>query len=83
MFSYNTSFHKSILNTPYFVTYGQEPRTPNLPAPDLRWKFYGESSSTELHQALLYARDIARRHNELASEAYTDYHKRKAASHNF
>jgi hypothetical protein len=48
MFCYNTSFHRSIKNTPYFLTYGQEPRLPNLPTPDLRRKFYGESSSARI-----------------------------------
>jgi hypothetical protein len=53
MFSYNTSFHRSIKTTPHFLTYGQEPRLPSFPAPELRRKFYGESSSAELHQKLL------------------------------
>ena len=83
MFSYNTSFHKSILNSPYFLTYGIDPRLPNFPAPDLKRKFYGESTSAELHQAMLYARDLARRNNENASDNYRDYHNRKAASHNY
>jgi hypothetical protein len=50
MFSYNTSFHRSVKNTPYFLTYGQEPRIPGFPAPDLRRKFYG----TELNCIKVY-----------------------------
>ena len=34
MFSYNTSLHKSIHNTPYFLTFGMEPRAPHFPQPD-------------------------------------------------
>ena len=83
MFSYNTSFHRSILNTPFFLTYGQEPRTPSFPTPDIRRKFYGESTSAELHQSMLYARDLARQHNEAASEKFKQNHDKKAAPHNY
>jgi len=44
MFSYNTSFHRSIKNTPFYLTFGMEPRLPTLPTPDLRRKFYGHCS---------------------------------------
>ena len=83
MFSYNTSFHRSIKTTPHFLTYGQEPRLPSFPAPELRRKFYGESSSAELHQKLLYARDIARRNNELATDKATEYFNKSAEPHNY
>ena len=33
MFSYNTSFHRSIKNTPFYLTFGMEPRLPALPTP--------------------------------------------------
>jgi hypothetical protein len=39
MFSYNTSFHRSIKTTPFFITFGIEPRLPTFPGPDLRHKF--------------------------------------------
>ena len=83
MFSYNTSFHRSILNTPFFLTNGQEPRLPSFPTPDLRRKLYGESTSTELHQSMLYARDLARGHNEAASEKFKENHDKKASPHNY
>jgi Integrase zinc binding domain/Integrase core domain len=35
MFSYNTSFHCSIKNAPFFLTFGMEPQLPTLPTPDL------------------------------------------------
>jgi hypothetical protein len=45
MFSYNTSFHRSIKSLPFFLTFGMEPSLPNLPTPNLRQKFYGKSST--------------------------------------
>ena len=48
MFAYNTLFHRSIKTTPFFLTFGLEPRTLQFPGPDLRRKFYGESSTDEL-----------------------------------
>ncbi len=35
MFSYNTSFRRSIKTSPFFLTFGMEPRLPSLPTPDL------------------------------------------------
>ena len=83
MFCYNTSFHRSIKTTPYFLTYGQEPRLPSFPAPDLRRKFYGESTSAELHQRLLYARDVARRNNENATDKSEEYFNKTAEPHKY
>ena len=83
MFTYNTSYHKSIKNTPFFLTFGVEPRIPGFPAPELRRKFYGESDMSELHQRLQYAREIARLHNETASETAKHYHDLKGKPHTF
>ena len=78
MFSYNTSFHKTINNSPFFLTYGIEPRLPHFPTPDIRRTFYGESDVDEMHQRLLFARDLARRNNEKQSEEYKKFHDQKA-----
>ena len=83
MFTYNTSYHKSIQNTPFMLTFGVEPRIPGFPAPELRRKFYGESEMSELHMRLQYAREIARLHNEQASDSYKHYHDAKSAPHKF
>jgi hypothetical protein len=77
MFSYNTSFHKSIQTTPFFLTFGMQPRLPNFPAPDLNRKFYGESTAADLHQRMLYARDLARRNNIEATDKMKEFHDRK------
>jgi hypothetical protein len=55
MFSYNTSFHCSIKNSPFFLTFGMEPQLPTLPTPDLRRKFYGESTTDDIIRKLLFA----------------------------
>jgi hypothetical protein len=47
----------------------------------LRRKFYGESSSAELHQRLLYARDIARRNNKNSTEENQENFNKKAEPH--
>ena len=83
MFCYNTSFHRSIKTTPFFLTFGLEPRLPSFPGSDLRRKFYGESSSAELHQRLLYARDVARRNNESSTEENEEIFNRKAEPHHY
>ena len=73
MFCYNTSFHRSIKNTPYFLTYGMEPRLPSFPTPDLRRTFYGESEAAEMHQRLLLARKTAAENNSEATEKNKEY----------
>ena len=83
MFTYNTSFHRSIKTTPYFLTYGLEARQPQFPGPDLRRKFYGESSTDELLHRLLTARDVACRNNEIVSTQNEQYHNRQAEPHKF
>jgi hypothetical protein len=83
MLSYNTSFHRSIKNTPHYLTYGLEARLPSFMTTDLRRKFYGENSSDEIVQRLLYARDVARRHNEEASDQYRQQYDQKAEPHSY
>ena len=85
MFCYNTSFHRSIKNTPYFLTFGMEPRLPAFPAPDLKRVFYGESDAADLHHRLLTARKIAAENNSNATQKTKEYFdsKNKAKSHSF
>ncbi len=58
MFSYNTSFHHSIKSSPFFLTFGMEQRLPTLPTPDIRRKFYGESTTDDIIRKLLFAREV-------------------------
>ena len=77
MFSYNTSLHKSVNNTPFFLTFGMEPRAPHFPQPDVRRTFYGESGTDEMYHRLLRARQIAQQANDNARELYTAQHDKK------
>jgi hypothetical protein len=83
MFAYNTSFHHIIKTLPFFQTYGMEPRLPALPTPDLRRKFYGESSTDDRIRKLLLTRDIARRNSEVASDEAERQFNKKAEPHVF
>jgi hypothetical protein len=83
MFSYNTSFHHSIKATPFYLTFGMEPRLPNLPTPDLPRKFYSESSTDDIIPKLLIARNVARQNNEDASDVARTQYDLKAAPHKF
>jgi transposase InsO family protein len=83
MFSYNTSFHRSIKATPFYLTFGIEPRQPGFEQPDLRRKFYGESSTDELLHKLQLSRDIARLNNEDATLTAQMQYNAKAEPHNF
>jgi hypothetical protein len=83
MFSYNTSFHRSIKNSPFFLTFGMEPRLPTLPTPDLRRKFYGESTTDNIIRKLLFAREVARQNNEDASDTARLQFDARAAPHKF
>ena len=83
MLSYNTSFHRSVQNTPFFLTYGMEPRLPSFPGPDARRIFYGESSAAEIFQRLTLARKLAMENNLQATEKGKEYHDRKAQPHTY
>jgi hypothetical protein len=83
MFSYNASFHRSIKTSPFFLTFRMEPQLPSLPTPDLRRKFYGESTSDDIIRKLLIARNVARQNNEDASDQARAQFDSKAAPHKF
>ena len=61
MFAYNTSFHRSIKNTPFFLTHGMEPRQPGFDAAQVRTKFEGPLSPEDMVQRLRKAREIAQK----------------------
>ena len=68
MFSYNTNFHLSINTSPFFLTFGMEPQLLSLPMPDIRWKFYGESTTDDIIRKLLLAQNVTCQNNEYSSD---------------
>ena len=85
MFSYNTSYHRSVKNSPYFLTFGIDPRLPSFPAPDLNRVFYGESPASDMHHRLHFARNLAIENNLDATAKYKQSHdeRAKAEKHSF
>jgi hypothetical protein len=70
MFSYNTSMNSTTKFTPFFLTFGQQPRAPHFPTPDLTKKFYGESTIDEMYLRLQQARQLALQNNEEVRDSY-------------
>jgi hypothetical protein len=83
IFSYNTSFHRSIKQMPHFMTIRVKPNMPSFPAANVRRKFYSEAKEDEIHQFLLYARDIARRNIEDSNDESKEDHDMKVTVDNF
>ncbi len=80
-FAYNTSLHRLIKSTPYFLTFGSEPRYPSFPNPDVQL-YYGESDAAEWYQQLQQCRQIAAQHNlDASASAEADYNKTARPHH--
>jgi hypothetical protein len=60
MLSYNTSYHSTIATTPFELLFGNKPRLPSFPNPDIQQVHYGEYTSAELYQLLQKIRFIAK-----------------------
>jgi len=83
MFAYNTAIHKSTRQSPYFLTFGMEPRTPNFPATDLRRRFYGDNDVDEFQLRLTLARKVAIENNEDARLNYEHQYNKKVRTVQF
>ena len=83
MLCYNTSFHRSIKNSPFVLTFGMEPRLPYFPTPDLRRKFYGESEAADIFNRFQFARKVALENNIETTEKSHDYFNQKAKPHGY
>ena len=59
MFTYNTSFHRTIQTSPYFLTFGQVARQTTFNQGDWNRKYMGETTAAEKFQTLQMARQIA------------------------
>jgi hypothetical protein len=81
-FAYNITLHRSIKSTPYFQTFGTEPRYPSFPNPDVQ-RYYGESDAAEWYQQLQQCCQIAAHHNlDASARTEADYNK-MARPHHF
>ncbi len=58
MCSYNTSFHTTVKASPFYLTFGMDPRLPSFPASDLKFIHYREGSVSLHLQTLQRARLI-------------------------
>jgi hypothetical protein len=83
MFAYNTSYHRSIKNTPHFLTFGIEARSPFFNPADLRRIHYGESPAAELYQRLQHARQLAIEDNMSATDVAKTHFDKTATHHEF
>jgi len=82
-FSYNTtSLHRSIQNTPYFLTYGQDARLPSFPNPDIQ-RCFSKTLAGDWYNSLQAARDLATRNNMKATTQAEQDHNRKAELHDY
>jgi hypothetical protein len=83
MFSYNTSFHRTIQTSPYFLTFGQMARQPAFNQGDWQKKYLGETSAAEKFQILQQARQIAWQNSSHQQELNREVYDRQAEPHNF
>ena len=83
MFSYNTSYHSTIMTTPFELLYGMKPRTPSFPHPDIERVHYGESFVSQRLQILQAARKIAFQHATDNGLNYKNQFDKSATPHSY
>ena len=83
MFSYNTSYHSTIMTTPFELLFGMKPRIPSLPHQDVQRVHYGESFASERLLELQKARQIAQQNIQTKTEHVKTQFDQKASAHNF
>ena len=83
MFSYNTSYHSTIMTTPFELLFGMKARTPSFLSQDVQHLHYGESFAAERLQILMQARLIAQQHTADQGENYRVQFDKKAIPHDF
>jgi hypothetical protein len=83
MLSYNTSYHSTIATTPFELLFGEKPRLPSFPNPDIHRMHYGESSAAERYQLLQKIRFLAKNIAEEQGEKTKDNFNKNASPHEF
>jgi hypothetical protein len=83
MLSYNTSYHSTIATTPFELLFGEKPRMPSFPIPEIQRKNYGESSSAERYQLLQKIRFLVKNIASDQSEKVKNNFDKSALPHNF
>ena len=83
MFSYNTSFHRTIQTAPFFLTFGQNAVQPDFDQNNLQEKFIQENTPEEKFQILQEARQMAWRNAAHQQTVNQEVYDRKAAPHTF
>jgi hypothetical protein len=83
MFSYNTSFHRTIQTSPFFLTFWQNAVQPNFNQDKLQEKLIQENTPEEKFQILQEARQIAWRNAAHRQTINQEVYDREAAPHTF
>jgi len=83
MLSYNTSYHSTIATTPFELLFGEKPRMPSFPIPEIQRTYYGESTSAERYQLLQKIRFLAKNIAADQGDKIKENFDRSAFPHNF
>jgi hypothetical protein len=83
MLSYNTSYHSTIATTPFELLFGEKPRMPSFPNPDIQRLHYGESTAAECYQLLQKIRFLAKNVANDQGAKIKDNFDKTAFPHNF
>ena len=78
MFSYNTSFHRSIKTSPFFLTFGMIPNLPNEIGIN-----YNYDTANDLMSRLQLARRIASQNMQQAMDKAKEYYDKKVKTYIF
>ena len=82
MFSYNTSFHRTIQTSPDFLTFGQQTSQPKFRQENVKEKFYGDTTAKRFEN-LQQGRQVAWKNAVHQQGKNQEFYDRQAAPHEF